>query len=217
VEDSAVAEVAAPAMSTRVAWGLGPWAVRLAGKLAWRLELDRSVGFPDPPFVLASNHHSFLDPFLLGAAWGRRMRFLGLVDLYGKYRVVDFGLRVFEAIPLERGVVPLGPIRTSLGHLSAGGVLGLFPEGTRHWEFDPGRARPGAAWLATRADVPLVPAAIIGSQQVLGVDNKLRKGRIRVTIGPPLAPEGTSREAIDDLTGRWAAWVSNTLQRRPSG
>ena len=199
-------------MATRFVWTVVPSSVRVIGKIAWRLDLDRSIGFPEPPFVLASNHHSFLDPFLLGAAWNRRMRFIGLIDLFGNSRVVDFGLRAFETIPVKRGTVPLGAVRSALDHLAGGGAVGLFPEGTRHWEFDPERVLPGAAWLAARTGVPLVPIAIDGSERVLGVNNRLHRGRIKVTIGPPLHPTGTDRPSVDDLTRKWANWVYDTLR-----
>jgi 1-acyl-sn-glycerol-3-phosphate acyltransferase len=198
-------------LPTKVAWAIVPGIVTGVGRVAWRLEIDRGPGFPDPPFVLASNHHSFLDSLLLGTAWGSRMRFIGLVDLLGNNRLLDFALEAFEMIPVRRGVVPLGPVRAALGHLEAGGVLGLFPEGRRHWVFDPDRALPGAAWLATRAGVPVVPAAIAGTAQVLGVDNRLHRGRIRVTIGPSMTAEGRGRPAVDDLTRRWARWVAEAL------
>jgi 1-acyl-sn-glycerol-3-phosphate acyltransferase len=200
-----------PRASNRIAWATVPSIVTGVGALAWRLRIERPHGFPAPPFVIASNHHSFLDPLLLGTAWGSRMRFIGLVDLFGNHPLLDFALEAFETIPVRRGVVPLGPVRAALGHLEAGGVVGLFPEGRRHWAFDPASALPGAAWLAARVGVPLVPAAIAGSEDVLGVDNRLHRGRIRVVVGPALAAEGSDRPAVDHLTRRWAHWVAETL------
>lgn len=201
----------------RVAWRVVPPLVRGAGRAAWRLEIDRGGGFPEPPFVVASNHFSFLDPFLIAGAFDRKIKFLALVDLFGNYAFVDFALKAFDVIPVKRGTVPLGPMRSALDHLSGGGVIGLFPEGTRHYTFDPDRARPGAAWLAVRTGVPLVPIAIAGSDRVLGVDNRLRTGRIQITIGSALHAAGTERPAVDDLTSRWGRWVShqlNLLQER---
>lgn len=198
----------------RVAWAGLPPLIRTLGRVAWRLDVDAKWGFPDPPFVVASNHHSFLDPLLVGSVLGERIRFLGLVDLFGNYRWLDYVLEVFDVIPLQRGVVPLGPVRTALVHLEEGGAVGLFPEGTRHWEFDPQRARHGAAWLATRTGVPLLPVAVSGTARVLGVDNRLRSGRLRVDVGPPLRAVSSHRGAIDDLTAGWGEWVSRALRQR---
>jgi 1-acyl-sn-glycerol-3-phosphate acyltransferase len=196
----------------RIAWVTVPRLVRMVGSVAWRLQIDRASPFPDPPFVVAANHHSFLDPLLVGAVYDRPVRFMGLVDLVGNYRWLDFALEAFDMIPVRRGAVPLGPVRTALAHLGGGGVVGLFPEGTRHWSFDPARARPGAAWLAARADVPLVPVAILGTERVLGVDNKLRRGRIRVQVGPAMTAETAQRPGVDDLTRRWGEWIAGAVK-----
>lgn len=193
-----------------------PPLVRGVGRLAWHLEIRLTAPPPSPPFVVAANHHSFLDPFIVAAALPARFRFLALQDLYGNHGWVDFALNVFDAIPLSRGVVPLGPIRSALDHLESGGALGLFPEGTRHWVFDPRNARDGAAWLATRAGVPVVPMAISGTEGVLGVDNKLRRGTIHVEVGASLRPTGRDRSAVADLTARWGDWVERRLSSRDS-
>lgn len=200
-----------PPLSERIAWTVTPSLIRGLGRIAWRLKVEVEGDLPDPPFVVAGNHHSFLDPFLVGGVLARKLRFLALDELFGNYSLVDRVLDAYDVIPVKRGTVPLGPIRTALGHLSDGGVVGLFPEGTRHWDFDPGRARPGAAWLAIRGQVPLVPVALVGTDRVLGVDNKLRTGRVRVTVGPALRGKGANRDAVDDLTRRWGVWIASRL------
>jgi 1-acyl-sn-glycerol-3-phosphate acyltransferase len=195
----------------KVAWTIIPPLIRGVGRVVWRLELDLGVGLPEPPFVVASNHFSFFDPFLIAAAIDRKIKFLALVDLFGNHAFVDFALNAFDVIPVRRGTVPLGPMRSALNHLSAGGVIGLFPEGTRHYTFDPDRARPGAAWLAARTGAPLVPIAVSGTDEVLGIDNRLHTGRIRVAIGPAHHAAGSNRAAVDDLMSRWGHWVSDRL------
>lgn len=200
--------------SERLLWGAGPYLVRGICRIVWRLEIEAEEGFPKPPFVVAANHHSFLDAILIGAAFGTKIRFLALQGLFGHYRWVDLALRAFDVIPLRRGVVPLGPVREALNHVHEGGAVGLFPEGTRHWDFDPRRAKHGAAWLATRAKVPLIPVALQGTQQVLGVDNRLRSGRVKITVGSPLRGDADSRPEVERLTSRWADWLATTLSQR---
>ena len=87
----------------------------------------------------------------------------------------------------------------------------MFPEGIRVERFGDAGFKPGAAWLAGRAGVPLVAVAVTGTDQVLGVDNKLRRGRVEVVIGPTFHPTGTDRTAVTDLTRRWAEWVGEAL------
>jgi hypothetical protein len=53
-----------------------------------------------------------------------------------------------------------------------------------------------------------VAVAAIGTDQVLGIDNKLHRGRIRIKVGPTFHPEGLGRPAVDDLTKRWSDWIA---------
>ena len=175
----------------------------------WRLRIEHEAPFPEPPFIIAANHLSFLDPPLVGSAWGRRVRFITLADLFGNYPVLDFTLTSFEAIRVRRGTVPLAAIRQSLAHLADGGVVCLFPEGTRAPKWGEVPLLPGAAWLAVRAGVPIVAVAAIGTDQVLGIDNKLHRGQVRIKVGPTLYPEGIGRPAVDDLTKRWSDWITD--------
>ena len=117
-------------------------------------------------------------PPLVGAIYGSG-RFIALIDLFGNHKSLDWALHGWEAITVRRGKVPLGTVRQCLAHLESGGVVGLFPEGIRVETFGDAGFKPGAAWLAARTGVPLVAIAVNGTNQVLGVDNKFRKGLSR--------------------------------------
>lgn len=197
-------------MKSRIAWTALPPLARLLATVAWRAGTRHR--FPSPPFVVAANHQSFLDGPLIAASYGRRIRFVGLTDLFGVNPLLDFALQHLEVIPINRGGVPLGALRAALDHLASGGVVGVFPEGTRYWTFDPDSVRAGAAWLAVRAQVPLVPVAVIGSDRVFGVDNRLHRGRVRIVVGPAMHPCGWGRAVVDSLTEQWKAWMISTLR-----
>lgn len=208
--------VPAPAkrsLKSRLFWPVVLPAIRMGARLLWRLKVDRGPGFPDPPFVLAANHHSFLDPPLAGAIYGRRARFIALIDLYGNHRPLDWALDALDVITVRRGTVPLGTVRACLSHLDEGGVVGVFPEGIRVEKFGEAGFKRGASWLAVKRQVPLVAVAIIGTDHVLGIENNFHRGRVRVVVGPTLLPDGTDNAAIDDLTDRWAQWVRQTLAK----
>jgi 1-acyl-sn-glycerol-3-phosphate acyltransferase len=197
----------------RLAWRIGPRSIRIAARLMWRLRIDEEAPFPNPPFIIAANHLSFLDPPLVAAAWGRRLRFVTLADLFGNYPLLDFTLESFEAIRIKRGTVPLAAVRQALAHLAEGGVVCLFPEGTRATRWGEVRPFPGAAWLAVKAGVPIVAVAAIGTDRVLGIDNKLHKGRVAIRIGPAFFPHGSGRAAVDDLTRQWSDWIASAVDR----
>jgi 1-acyl-sn-glycerol-3-phosphate acyltransferase len=119
------------------------------------------------PFILASNHHNYLDGVVLGVAVPRPIAFLVMP-------------RVFRATPLHPpfhrriGSIPValerpdpGAIKRVLQVLDAGRVVGIFPEGPFSQEGRLVRGRPGTAMVALRAGVPVVPAAIEGTYEAL--------------------------------------------------
>ena len=200
-----------------MAWRVAPKTIRTAARILWRFRIETEGRFPEPPFIIAANHLSFLDPPLLAAAWGKRARFITLDDLFGNYRILDYTLNSFEAIRVKRGTVPLSAIRQSLSHLAEGGVICLFPEGTRAPKWGEVPPLPGAAWLAVKAGVPLVGMAAIGTDRVLGIDNQLHRGLVSIKIGPTFYPEGSGRTAVNDLTRRWSEWVATATETGRTG
>jgi 1-acyl-sn-glycerol-3-phosphate acyltransferase len=155
----------------------------------------RARGFDDVPpsggFVLASNHVSNLDPWPLGAAFfpRRYLRFMTKSELFWWPLKVLLGWG--GAFPVRRGEADVQAIHTAVDLCRGGHIVVMFPEGTRRRK---GlrkrvevRARPGAAMIALRARVPLVPAA------VRGTDRLARLGPMRVTYGAPIP--------LDDLQG----------------
>ncbi|CAN5833971.1 hypothetical protein BH23ACT5_BH23ACT5_04300 [soil metagenome] len=175
------------------------------------MRVEQGPGFPSGPFVIAANHHSLLDSVIVGAVFGRHAAFLALSDLFVNYRLLDWALRQFGVIPVGRSVVPLGAVRAAMDHLAEGGVVGIFPEGTRVVRFGDVPVRRGAAWLAARSGVPLVPVALIGTGVVLGLDNRLQRGRVRVGVGPALTAAGAGTGDIEDLRRRWQEWMVSVL------
>jgi 1-acyl-sn-glycerol-3-phosphate acyltransferase len=137
--------------------------------------------------VVGVNHISAWDPPVLGIATPREIHVMAKKELFASWwlRRVLRGLRVF---PVDRGANDIGAVKEALRRLQRGHAIGIFFEGTRN---PAGDAAPhlGAAYLAQRAGVPLVPAAI------------WREGRaFRVAFGTPLSAEGRSREAMDEMT-----------------
>jgi 1-acyl-sn-glycerol-3-phosphate acyltransferase len=101
--------------------------------------------------VLALNHHSFYDghlAWLLSRRMGRRMSLL----------VAEENLRAFPVLALA-GALEAGQLREALRRLSRGEWVALFPEGVLRYPGPLAPLRPGAAWLAQRAQAPLLPVA----------------------------------------------------------
>lgn len=170
-------------MSVPFYWFIG--IVSFPARLLYRLRAEGREHIPaDGGFVLAANHISSLDPWALGyPLWPRRrLRWMAKVEVF-ENRLVRWILQTGGAFPVRRGEHDQQAIQTAIRVLRAGDVLVMFPEGTRR---RPGRPRPrphsGAARIALAAGVPLVPAAIAGT------DRLSRLARWRVVYGPPISP-----------------------------
>src|SRR5436190_15773933 len=160
-------------------------------------------------YVLACNHVSNLDPWLLGLPlWPRRfLRFMAKSELYW----FPLGPLISRAgaFPVHRGRHDTAAIETAVRLAREGHVVAMFPEGTRRTKglvkrFD-ARPRSGAARIALEAGVPLVPAA------VKGTDRLLRLGKLSVAYGPPVEIEdlrgGETAEAAREATERLMARI----------
>ena len=146
--------------------------------------------------VLAANHISNFDPWPLGLPLfpARQLRFMAKSELY--WWPLRYVLDAGGAFPVRRGERDLEAIRTAVDLCEQGEIVVMFPEGTRRkkglrkkWE---ARPHTGAARIALEGDVPLVPAAISGT------DRLARLGPLRVAYGEPMRPQGTP----DELTTR---------------
>jgi 1-acyl-sn-glycerol-3-phosphate acyltransferase len=196
----------------RVLWWAGPPLLRLAGRIAFSLRFECPDEMPEPPFVVAANHYSHLDPPVIGAVMGVPIRYLALDELADANRFLAGALPTFGAIAVPRVGLPLGALRVALSRLASGEAVGVFPEAYRvaHWGDRP--IKRGAAWLAIRAGVPLVPVAVTGTGRALGIDNRLHRSPIEVVIGPAMSPQS---EDASSLTERWADWVGEQIRRHP--
>lgn len=194
--------------SGRLLWPACSLLGRSAGWAVWGLSEVREAPLPAPPYVLASNHFSHLDPPILGALVGRPVQFLAVDELNDLNRFLDVSLRLFGAIPLPRGRVPLRAMRAALARLEAGGIVGLYPEGRRVARFGDEPPKRGAAWLAHRAGVPMVPVAMIGTDRAMGLDNRVHRARTRVIFGEAISPGNPV-----EMMAAWREWVAARLGR----
>jgi 1-acyl-sn-glycerol-3-phosphate acyltransferase len=113
--------------------------------------------------VLAVNHFSYADPPVVGVLCPRRIVFVAKVELHG---LPGFGqlMRAHGALAVRRGESDRDALRLMRETVRQNELLGLFVEGTRQRSGVPGEAKPGAAMVAIQEGVPVVPAAIHGSQ-----------------------------------------------------
>lgn len=172
-------------------------------RVGWRLELEGGDRLPPGPVIVVANHDSLADPFFLGAALDRPLRFLAKRELWSN-RVAGRLLDALGGIPVERRRGDVAAVATLARALEDGAAVAIFPQGTvlgaddRPWQ-------RGAARLALTTGAPLVPVAIVGAERALRPGTRLpRLARVRVVVGEPIAvePMPPTIPAARDLTAR---------------
>jgi len=112
--------------------------------------------------VLAMSHLSYIDPAAYGAACSRRIVFLAKVEAH---RTLGLGqlIRSHGTLSVRRGESDRDAMRDARDAVRRNHLLGMFVEGTRQAHGEPGAAKPGAVMIAMREGVPIIPAAVHGS------------------------------------------------------
>ncbi len=136
------------------------------------------------PVIIASNHRSFLDPFLIATMVRRPMYYVAKKELFC-HPVVTWMLSALGAFPVDRGAGDEEMIETAKAILARGGVVLMFPEGTRIRPGPLAAPRRGVGRLALETGAPVVPVAVIGSEDVRR-GWRIRPCKVRLRAGRPL-------------------------------
>jgi 1-acyl-sn-glycerol-3-phosphate acyltransferase len=130
--------------------------------------------------IVASNHISFWDPPLVGAAAKRELHFLAKEELF-RTPLLGPLIRAYNAIPIRRGMADLRGLSRAIDVLKGGGALMVFPEGSRMKDGQLHPARPGVGLLAVSGNATIVPAFVSGSNRPRRW--MLRRGKVRIWFG----------------------------------
>ncbi|HEY2994456.1 MAG TPA: lysophospholipid acyltransferase family protein [Methylomirabilota bacterium] len=158
------------------------------------------------PFLVAANHHNYLDGVVLAAALPEPIAFLVMPRVWRATPLHPWLHRRLGSIPLRLERPDVGALRGALRALEAGRVVGIFPEGPFSVRGQLERGLPGVGLLAARAGVPVVPAGIRGTYQaLLGRRAYIpRRHPLGVRFGPPrrFTAEGYGRRVRSSITQR---------------
>ena len=136
------------------------------------------------PVILASNHRSFLDPFLIACLVRRPVYFVAKRELFA-HPVIAWILSALGAFPIDRGKQDAEAMATAEAILQRGDCVVIFPEGTRVRPGPLGTPRRGVGRLALRTAAPVVPLAVIGTEDVRR-GWVFRPRRVTLSCGLPL-------------------------------
>ena len=198
-------------VSSRVFYRIIRFLIEVFCRVYFRLRVFGSDNIPKTgAFILAPIHRSNVDTPIVSVVTKRRLRFMGKDSLW-KIKPIGVILSALGGFPVTRGSADLEALKRCLAVLKLGEPLVMFPEGTRqsgpkiHPLFD------GAAYLAIKADVPIVPVGFGGTEGVMPKGSKMvLPRRCSVVVGKPIYPPKSEtgrlpRTATKDLTAELIA------------
>ncbi|MFA6074431.1 MAG: lysophospholipid acyltransferase family protein [Negativicutes bacterium] len=183
--------------------------VLLIAKTLFRMKVFGAKNLPQGQMIIAANHVHVADPFIVGIATPVRVKisYMGKSEIF-KNRLVAALLRQWRVFPVERSVASsaAASLRYAIGFINSGFSLGIFPEGTRSKDGMLGKATLGAAMIAMRAKVPIVPTAVFGTKSML-------KTGVTVVFGVPLYPNDyeNNREGMQKMTDDMMKQIAKML------
>ncbi|BCJ85363.1 lysophospholipid acyltransferase family protein [Effusibacillus dendaii] len=168
--------------------------LRIFYRIFYPLQLRGSEHVPNEgPVLLCSNHISLLDPPAIGIYLKRKVSFFAKEELF-KVPLLGAAIRRLGAIPVKRGAADRKALSATLQVLEKGGVVGIFPEGTRAKSGQVEAGKKGAAFFALRSQATVIPVGIRGPYKLFR--------KTTITYGPPIElssyRNGKSAAAVTD-------------------
>ncbi len=160
------------------------------------------------PLIVASNHLNNADPPAISLAFSRYPVFMAKREMIS-WPILGPAFRIFGAFPVRRGGADLSAIRAATDIVNEGNMLVMFPEGTRSRTGSLTKGHPGTALIALRTGAPIVPVAVIGTEQITWpwiFIKPLSIKRITVTLGEPF-----TLPPVEKINGEAAAEATKII------
>jgi 1-acyl-sn-glycerol-3-phosphate acyltransferase len=176
----------------------------------YRIEVKGKEHFPkEGAILLCSNHIDNLDPPTVGISAPRQVHFMAKEELF-QVPVLGGIVRKVGSFPVKRGMSDREALRNGLNVLKDGGVLGLFPEGTRSKDGKLGKGLAGAGFFALRSNALVVPCAVIGTYKPFQ--------KVKVFFGEPinLDPLRERKATAEEATELIMSKIAELLEKHRS-
>lgn len=146
----------------------------------------------EPPYIMIANHSSIIDPVIMGVGVKKhQIRFIGKKELW-KNKLVGKIFDSMNMIPVDRHNSDMEAMRACMRVTREGGILGIFPEGTRHHQGLMEEMESGIGLIALRSRVPLVPVYIAGKVKLFR--------RLHVYVGEAIPTEDLREQGVNRET-----------------
>jgi len=168
----------------------------------FRVAMPGAEKIPAGGAIVAGNHVSYADPMLLWSRSRRPVHFMARSDLWD-HSFIGWGLDTLWSFPVKRGAADRDALAQASSLLQAGEIVGIFPAGSRH--ADEGESHGGAAFLAMRNGVPVVPIGIAGTERIMPKGARVpRFPKVVMFVGDPIDParftEGGRKQRVEAMT-----------------
>jgi 1-acyl-sn-glycerol-3-phosphate acyltransferase len=157
------------------------------------------------PLIVVANHASDFDPPLLSCAVRRPVSYMAKEELF-QVPLLKQAIRLYGAYPVKRGSADRSAIREALKQLDQGWAVGIFLQGTRTPDGRIPDPKIGAALIAAKAQVPLLPVSLGGTQDIFAKGSSVpRPVPLTIRIGEPIAPPASKdRQELEAITAQCA-------------
>jgi 1-acyl-sn-glycerol-3-phosphate acyltransferase len=178
----------------------------------WRLNIHGAQNVPKSGGVIAvSNHASYFDPPILSNCVGRPVAFMAKEELF-KIPVFKQGIKLYGAYPVKRQMGDRAALRAATTAIESGWIAAIFLQGSRSPDAKITDPKLGAAWIAAKAQVPLLPVSLWGTEKILIKGSALPKSvPITVRIGEVIPPPASTKKADLQAVTEQCAAVINAL------
>ena len=161
--------------------------------------------------IAVSNHASYFDPPILSTSMGRPVAFMAKEELF-KVPILKSGIRLYGAYPVNRDGSDRAAIRSAIKAIEAGWITGLFLEGTRTKDGRIHDPKLGAALIAAKTQVPLIPVSLWGTEKIFAGSSFPRPVPLTIRIGDVIAPpQSTKKEELTAITEKCASIINSML------
>ena len=160
--------------------------------------------------IAVSNHASYFDPPILSNCVGRPVAFMAKEELF-KIPVFKQGIKLYGAYPVKRSSGDRTALRAAMAAIDSGWIAAVFLQGTRSTDARITDPKLGAAWIAAKAQVPLLPVSLWGTEKILTKGSSFPKPvPLTVRIGEVIPPPASSKkEDLQNVTNHCARVINS--------
>ena len=158
--------------------------------------------------IAVSNHASYFDPPIISNCIGRPVAFMAKQELF-KIPVLKNAIALYGAYPVNRSISDRSAIRSAIQALDSGWIVGIFLQGTRTIDGKITNPKSGAALIAAKAQVPLIPISLWGTENILSNSPLPKPVPLTIRIGDLIEPpKSTKREELQAVTAQCAEIIN---------